>query len=78
MSSEVINEIEIELRSGLVMLWTEGAMDLVAFPIADWPRVKEAVDRLLEAQEGRIVSETEHNCTAGDGRKGISGGNKSQ
>ena len=56
MSSVVINGIEIELGSGLVMLWKEGTVEGVDFPIEDWPRVKEAVDRLLEAEEGRIVS----------------------
>ena len=78
MSSEVINGIEIEVGSGTVLFWKAGTVEGVDFPIEDWPQVKEAVDRLLEAEEGRIVSETEHNCIAGDGREGIPEGNKSR
>ncbi len=33
---------------------------------------------LLEAEEGRSVSETEHNCIAGDEREWIPEGDKSQ
>ena len=58
MSSVVINGIEIELGSGLVMLWKEGTVEGVDFPIEDWPRVKEAVDRLLEAKDERIVPDS--------------------
>lgn len=78
MSSEVVNGIEIEVGNGTVLFWKEGTMEGVDFPIEDWPQVKEAVDRLLEDEEGRIVSTTEHNCIAGDGREGIPEGNKSQ